>query len=56
MELTNTKQWKYESVVNYVNHWRSLSFDYKDRLFDVSAMEMCIQGLHWGVLYILQGI
>ena len=32
-----------------------LSLDCKDRLFEISAIEMCIQGMHWG-LYILQGI
>ncbi|KAL6322748.1 hypothetical protein AAG906_018629 [Vitis piasezkii] len=56
MELTNTKQWKDEPLVNCINRWHSLSLDCKDRLFEVSAMEMCIQGMHWGLLYILQGI
>ena len=55
MELTNTKQWKDEPVVDFINRWRSLSLDCKDRLSEVSAMEMCIQGMHWGLLYILQG-
>ena len=27
MELTNTKQWKNELVVDYINCWCSLSFD-----------------------------
>ena len=56
MELTNTKQWKNELVVDYINRWRSLSLDCKDRLSEVSAVEMCIQGMHWSLLYILQGI
>ena len=53
MELTNTKQWKDELVVDYIHRWRSLSLDCKDRLFEISAVEMCIQGMHWGLLYIL---
>ena len=56
MKLTNTKQWENEPVVDYINKWRSLSLDCKDRLFEISAVEMCIQGMHWGLLYILQGI
>ena len=56
MELTNTKLWKDEPVVDYTNRWRSLSLDCKDKLTEISAMEMCIQGMHWGLLYILQGI
>ena len=56
MGLTNTKQWKDEPVVDYINRWRSLSLDYNDRLSEVLAVELCIQGMHWGLLYILQGI
>ena len=56
MELTNTKQWENEPMVDYINRWRSLSLDCKDRLSEISAVEMCIQGMHWGLLYILQGI
>ena len=44
------------SILDYINHWCPLSLDYKDRLSEVSTMEMCIQGMHWGLLYILQGI
>ena len=33
-----------------------MSLDCKDRLSEISAVEMCIQGMHWGLLYILQGI
>ena len=56
MELTKAKQWKDEPIVDYINRWCSLSLDCKDRLSKVSVVEMCIQGMHWGLLYILQGI
>ena len=56
LELTNTKQWKDEPVVDYINHWRSLSLDCKDRLSESSGVAMCVQGMHWGLFYILQGI
>ncbi|XP_012828827.1 PREDICTED: uncharacterized protein LOC105950052 [Erythranthe guttata] len=56
IELTNAKQWKDEPIVDYINRWRALSLNCKDKLSEVSAIEMCIQGIHWGLLYILQGI
>ncbi|XP_024200624.1 uncharacterized protein LOC112203961 [Rosa chinensis] len=56
MELTSAKQWKDERAVDYINRWRSLSLDCKDRQSEVSVVEMCIQGMHFDLLYILQGI
>ncbi|KAM1544021.1 hypothetical protein ACFX1Z_013626 [Malus domestica] len=56
LELTSTKQWKDELVIDYINRWRTLSLDCKDRLSETSSIEMCIQGMQWGLQYILQGI
>ncbi|KAK4716612.1 hypothetical protein R3W88_014950 [Solanum pinnatisectum] len=56
IRLNDTKQRKDEPVVDYVNRWRSLSLDCKDHFFEISVVEMCIQGMNWGLLYILQGI
>ncbi|KAM2128142.1 hypothetical protein ACFX1R_007976 [Malus domestica] len=53
LELTSTKQCKDEPVVNYINRWHSLSLDCKDRLSETSVIEMCVQGMHWGLHYIL---
>ncbi|KAA0051786.1 ty3-gypsy retrotransposon protein [Cucumis melo var. makuwa] len=53
IELTATKQEKSELVIDYINRWRALSLDCKDRLTELSAVEMCTQGMHWGLLYIL---
>ncbi|KAM2542346.1 hypothetical protein TB2_021784 [Malus domestica] len=56
LELTNTKQWKDEPVIDYINRWRTLSLNCKDRLSETSSIEMCIQGMQWGLQYIIQGI
>ena len=40
-ELINIKQWKRELVLDYINRWRSLSLECKDRLSEASAVEMC---------------
>ncbi|KAA0056779.1 retrotransposon gag protein [Cucumis melo var. makuwa] len=37
MELTNTKQRKGEPVIDYINRWRALSLDCKDRLTELST-------------------
>nr|CAN78422.1 hypothetical protein VITISV_037779 [Vitis vinifera] len=41
MEITNTKKWKDESVVDYINRWRSLSLECKDRLSEVIELPEC---------------
>ncbi|KAL0325156.1 UNVERIFIED_CONTAM: hypothetical protein Sradi_5084900 [Sesamum radiatum] len=56
VELTNSRQWKEEPVVDYINRWRNLSLNFKDTLSETSAIEMCIQGMHWELCYILQAI
>ena len=41
IELTTTKQRKGEPVIDYINRWRVLSLDCKDRLTELSEVEMC---------------
>jgi len=53
-ELTKTKQWKDEPVIDYINRWRYLSLECKDRLSEASTVEMCAQGMEWDLLYVLQ--
>ena len=56
IELTATKQQKGKPIIDYINRWRALSLDCKDKLTQLSAVEMCTQGMHWRLMYILQGI
>ncbi|KAL9228133.1 hypothetical protein vseg_003745 [Gypsophila vaccaria] len=55
-ELINTTQWEDEPVIKYINRWRALSLECKERLSETSAVEMCINGMDWDLLYILNGI
>ncbi|KAK4406577.1 hypothetical protein Sango_0664200 [Sesamum angolense] len=56
VELTNSRQWKEELVIDYIKGWRNLSLNCKDRLSEASAIKTYIQGMHWGLCYIFQGI
>ncbi|XP_021860377.2 uncharacterized protein [Spinacia oleracea] len=56
LELTQTNQLEGEPVVEYIDRWRTLSLQCKDHLHETSAIDMCIQGMDWDLVYILQGI
>jgi len=53
-ELINTKQWMNEAVLDYINRWRTLSLECKDRLSEASAVQMCTKGMASDLLYVLQ--
>ncbi|KAL0366841.1 UNVERIFIED_CONTAM: hypothetical protein Sradi_3574200 [Sesamum radiatum] len=56
IEIANQHQEKDESVLNYINNWRNLFLNCEDTLSEISAVELCIQGMHWELHYILQAI
>ncbi|KAL0345550.1 UNVERIFIED_CONTAM: hypothetical protein Sradi_4386300 [Sesamum radiatum] len=56
IEPANQHQEKDEPVFDYINNWRNLSLSCKDALSKISAVELCIQGMHWELCYIIQGI
>ncbi|KAH0780994.1 hypothetical protein KY290_000592 [Solanum tuberosum] len=56
IEIANVLQRKDEQVIDFINHWRSLSLNCEDRLSETSGIEICIQGMHWDLRYILQDI
>ncbi|KAL0303151.1 UNVERIFIED_CONTAM: hypothetical protein Sradi_6183200 [Sesamum radiatum] len=55
-ELANQHQGKDEPVLDYINNWRNLSLNCKDTLSEISAVELCIQGMHWELRHNLQAI
>ncbi|KAL0403974.1 UNVERIFIED_CONTAM: hypothetical protein Sradi_2038200 [Sesamum radiatum] len=56
IEIANQHQEKDESVLDYINNWRNLSLNCKYTLSEISAVELCIQGMSWELCYILQAI
>ncbi|KAL0379261.1 UNVERIFIED_CONTAM: hypothetical protein Sradi_3231600 [Sesamum radiatum] len=56
IEIANQHQGKDEPVLDYINNWGNLSLNCKDTLSEISAVELCIQGMRWELCYILQAI
>lgn len=55
IELSHTKQWKDEHVVNHINKRRSLNMNCRELLYHKSAIDIYIQGMQWNLQYILKG-
>ena len=53
-ELANTNQIDQEPVIEYINRQRAFTLKCKDHLAKSSAVEMCVQGMDWDILYTLQ--
>ncbi|KAL2470234.1 Retrotrans gag domain-containing protein [Abeliophyllum distichum] len=53
-ELARTKQSKEELVKEYIERWWNLVLNYKERISEESSIDMCVQGMHWGLLCNLQ--
>ncbi|KAG5571266.1 hypothetical protein H5410_061032 [Solanum commersonii] len=56
IELTKAHQGENELVVDFINRWTSLNLNWKDHFSETSSIEMCIQGMNWGLRYVLQGL
>ena len=56
IELVKARQGEDELVFEFINRWRSLSHNNKDRLSETSSIKMCIKGMNWRLYYILQGL
>ncbi|GAV84027.1 hypothetical protein CFOL_v3_27472 [Cephalotus follicularis] len=50
-ELANTEQRKDEPVVEYIVRWRNLVLNCKEYISEASSIDMCVQGMHWGLSY-----
>lgn len=53
IKLTNTHRWKDELVIDYINKWINLSLNCKEKLIEISIIEICTQEMHWALGYIL---
>ena len=56
MELTKARQGEYELIVDFINRRRNMSLNCKDRLGEISSIQMCIQAMNWDIHYMLQGL
>ncbi|KAL2472530.1 Uncharacterized protein Adt_40666 [Abeliophyllum distichum] len=45
---------KEELVEEYIERWRNLVLNCKERISEASSIDMCVQDMHWGLLYNLQ--
>lgn len=54
--IENSCQRNDEQVIEFINYWKSLSLNFKDRFSETSGIKICIQRLHWDIRYILQDV
>ncbi|KAL2498282.1 Ribonuclease H [Abeliophyllum distichum] len=53
-ELARTKRSKEELVKEYIERWKNFVLNCKKYISEASSIDMCVQGMHWGLLYNLQ--
>ena len=56
IELTSSRQWKDEPMIDYIHRWMNLSLNYKEQLFESASIDICIQWMKWDLCCIFQGI
>uniref|UniRef100_A0A2N9FNB6 Uncharacterized protein n=1 Tax=Fagus sylvatica TaxID=28930 RepID=A0A2N9FNB6_FAGSY len=55
----NAFDWYTDLEPESIDNWEQMEREFLNRFYSTrqaSGVEMCIQGMHWGLLYILQGI
>ncbi|KAA0061095.1 retrotransposon protein putative ty3-gypsy sub-class [Cucumis melo var. makuwa] len=52
----NALDWYTDLEPESIDSWEQLKRDFLNRFYSTRPVEMCTQGMHWRLLYILQGI
>ncbi|KAA0051508.1 ty3-gypsy retrotransposon protein [Cucumis melo var. makuwa] len=52
----NAFEWYIDLESEVIDSWEQLEKEFLNRFYSIRPVELCTQGMHWGCLYILQGI
>lgn len=53
IKLTNAHQKINKRAIDFIDRWRNLNLNCKDHFNKIFEIEICIQGVHWDLPYIL---